>query len=137
MPLNRRRARAVHWLLPLLVLRLLLPTGVMPGVAHGAPALVLCSLQLDAPGVAAAAPLSDDEIHHADGTVAPDSAHDPAAQDHCPFGAAAHLAPILAPASIRCALSTVLTTVDAQTGRALAPPGPPRTQPSRAPPALS
>jgi hypothetical protein len=122
--MTQQRARTLaHWLLPLLVLRLLLPLGVMPGVAHGAAALVLCSLHLDAP--AAAQPGTHDPGH-------------PEAQtDHCPFGAAAHLAPFTALAPLRFAFAEVRITVDAETGRALALLGPPRAQLSRAPPAFS
>jgi hypothetical protein len=129
MRLTRHRARTLaHWLLLPLVLRLLLPLGVMPGVAHGVPALVLCSLHRDAP----------DQPAPGGTDAGAQDRHAPAAQaDHCPFGAAAHLAPVTAPAAVQCAFAAVLITVTAETGRALAPLGPPRVQLSRAPPAFS
>jgi hypothetical protein len=127
MILDRRRARTLaYWLLPLWVLRLLLPVGVMPGMAHGAPALVLCSLSLHFD-----ASLDAGRAHSPGG-------HDPTTQpDQCPFGTAAHLAPVTAIEPIRFGFATVLVTVDAETGRALALIGPPRTQLSRAPPTFS
>jgi hypothetical protein len=127
MALDRRRARnLLHWLLPLLVLRLLLPLGVMPGVAHGAPALVLCSLYSAASPHAGAPDVG--------GGSGP---HDHAAQTSCPFAAAAHVAPVLAFEPVQFTFAAVLITADAKTGRALALIGPPRSHLSRAPPAFS
>lgn len=60
------------WLLPLLVMRLLLPTGVMPARSTHGLALVLCSVQ------------------HPQSAPQPGHAH---AEALCPFAAAASAAP--------------------------------------------
>jgi|SRR5450631_3928563 hypothetical protein len=115
--MNRHNAQLwVLWLLPLLVTRLLLPTGVMPErSAHGV-ALVLCSWQ-----------------HH---QSAPDQNHSHA-DAPCPFAAAASATPAATPMVpvLAGTLSTLAPSADeaqcaGQTGAA-------RSQRARAPPSFS
>jgi hypothetical protein len=104
------------WLLPLLLTRLLLPTGVMPArSAHGV-ALVLCSWQ-----------------HH---RSAPDQNHSHA-DAPCPFAAAATAA---APATpILPGLAGTLSTLAPSAGEAqcFGQTGAARSQSARAPPSFS
>jgi hypothetical protein len=115
--MTRRRAEFwMLWLLPLLVMRLLLPTGVMPARSTHGVALVLCSIQ------------------HL--RSAPESGH-AHAEPLCPFAAAASAAPpsaLIGPA-LPDALSNQSPMVcEAQcTGQS----GAPRTQLARAPPSFS
>lgn len=114
--MTRRRAEFwLLWLLPLLVMRLLLPTGVMPARGDHGFALILCSPQ----------------HQHA----APDSgrAH---ADAPCPFAAAATVAP---PASVQRApyaltgRSTLILPPAPRTAPAVLA----RSQRARAPPSFS
>ncbi|HEY1724440.1 MAG TPA: hypothetical protein VGF89_03380 [Steroidobacteraceae bacterium] len=103
------------WLLPLLVMRLLLPTGVMPARGDHGFALILCSV----------------EHPHA----APDSgrAH---ADAPCPFAAAATLAPPASVALTPCVLwsgsELVLAPAPCSASSVLT-----RSQQARAPPSFS
>jgi hypothetical protein len=114
--MTRRNAQFwMLWLLPLLVTRLLLPTGVMPArSAHGV-ALVLCSWQ-----------------HH---RSAPDQSHSHA-EAPCPFAAAA-AAPTAT--SVLAALASTLSTLAPSTGTAQCTghTGAARSQRARAPPSFS
>lgn len=104
------------WLLPLLVMRLLLPTGVMPARGTHGFALVLCSVQ------------------HLQSAPQPGHAH---AEALCPFAAAATAAP--PPAPIRPALPVALpgTSQIACTAQCGGQSGTPRSQLARAPPSFS
>jgi hypothetical protein len=115
--MTRRRAEFwMLWLLPLLVMRLLLPTGVMPARSTHGFALVLCSEQ------------------HPQSAPQPGHAH---AETLCPFAAAASAAP--PQAAIQPALPLALS------GQAQIPcsaqcrgqSGTVRTQLARAPPSFS
>ena len=115
--MNRHNAQLwVLWLLPLLVTRLLLPTGVMPArSAHGV-ALVLCGWQ-----------------HH---RSAPDQDHSHA-DAPCPFAAAATAAPPATP--ILPVLAGTLSTLAPSAGEAqcAGQTGAARSQRARAPPSFS
>jgi hypothetical protein len=117
--MSRRRAEFwMLWLLPLLVMRLLLPTGVMPARSTHGVALVLCSIQ------------------HL--RSAPDQGHAPAHADAlCPFAAAATPAPpatliLPAPAGSLSTLSPLACEAQCS-GKT----GAPRSQLARAPPSFS
>jgi hypothetical protein len=115
--MTRRNAQFwMLWLLPLLVTRLLLPTGVMPArAAHGV-ALVLCSWQ-----------------HH---RSAPDQTHSHA-DAPCPFAAAATAAPPAA-ASLAALASTLPTLAPSSgTAQCIGRSGVARSQRARAPPSFS
>jgi len=110
------------WLLPLLVARLLLPPGVMPGSNLQGAALVLCSMHHDAAGRAGhQAPVQGDSH----------------GEKVCPFAAAAAAAPVsTAPAvAVRVAKAAIVAMGTVAQRRADA--GPPRSQTSRGPPILS
>lgn len=104
------------WLLPLLVMRLLLPTGVMPARSTHGVALVLCSVQ------------------HLRSAPQPGHAH---AEALCPFAAAATAAPpaaLLQPALAAALSGQSPIACEAQcSGQS----GTPRTQLARAPPSFS
>ena len=104
------------WLLPLLVMRLLLPTGVMPARSTHGFALVLCSAQ------------------HLRSAPQSGQAH---AGALCPFAAAASAAP---PAvQVRSALPPALSrqSLIACTAQCSGQSGTPRSQLARAPPSSS
>lgn len=117
--MTRRQAQLwTVWLLPLLVVRLLLPSGVMPAHgAHGA-SLVMCRAQFGAPLLPASSGGHTDPTH---------------ADHSCPFFAAAALA---APTTQLSALSPLLLVVAVAllALRRINPSGPIRSQRSRAPP---
>ena len=104
------------WLLPLLVMRLLLPSGVMPAHSTHGLALVLCSAQ------------------HARSAPDPGHVH---ADALCPFAAAVTPAPpasLLQPADAATQSSLSPLACQAQCG---AQSGAPRSQLARAPPSFS
>jgi hypothetical protein len=113
------RRRAEFWmlgLLPLLVLRLLLPTGVMPARGIHGLALVLCSAQQ-----VRSAP--DTGQVHADAL--------------CPFAAAATPAPPATPMQPAVAGSPSSLPPLARQALCSGPSGAPRSQLARAPPSFS
>src|ERR1700680_2570539 len=115
--MTRRRAEFwMLWLLPLLVMRLLLPTGVMPARSTHGFALVLCSMQ------------------HLRSAPEQDHAR---ADALCPFAAAATLAP--PSALILPALADTLSSFSPLAGEAQCSGkfGAPRTQLARAPASFS
>jgi hypothetical protein len=115
--MTRRRAEFwMLWLLPLLVMRLLLPTGVMPARSSHGLALVLCSVQ------------------HLRSAPQPGHARIEAL---CPFAAAASAAPpsalilpALTPVPSRQSLIACTAQCNGQSGT-------PRSQLARAPPSFS
>jgi hypothetical protein len=114
--MTRRRAEFwLLWLIPLLVMRLLLPTGVMPARGDHGFALILCTVQHP----------------HA----APDAgrAH---ADAPCPFAAAATVAPPasaqLAPCALTVSRALILAPAPCAARSVLA-----RSQRARAPPSFS
>jgi hypothetical protein len=112
------RRRAELWmlgLLPLLVVRLLLPTGVMPARGTHGLALVLCSAQ------------------HA--RSAPDTGH-VHADALCPFAAAGTPAPPASPMPPAVAPSPSSLWPLARQARCSGPSGAPRSQLARAPPVI-
>jgi hypothetical protein len=104
------------WLLPLLVMRLLLPTGVMPARSTHGLALVLCGVQ------------------HLPSAPQPGHAH---AEALCPFAAAASAAPPAA--TIRPALPLALARQlpIARSAQCSGQSGTVRSQLARAPPSFS
>ncbi len=126
--MSRRRTESwMLWLLPLFVLRLLLPTGVMPGQEPRGAALVLCSTRVLQPASSAS---TASERH----SSRPGSTH---AEALCPFAAAATLA---APSTWALQQPSPLLqdrVVQCPNAQCTAPSGPPRSQLSRAPPLLS
>jgi hypothetical protein len=115
--MTRHRAQLwMLWLLPLLVMRLLLPTGVMPArSAHGV-ALVLCSWQ-----------------HH---QSAPDRNHSHV-DALCPFAAAATAAPPAAPILPVVAATRSTRAPRAGEAQCAGQTGAIRSQSARAPPSFS
>ena len=78
--MTRRRLQfTIHWLLPLLVLRLMLPSGIMPAYELQGIKLVFCSGLVQLP---------QDDLGH---SGQPSSAHSDVL---CPFAAAAAPAPL-------------------------------------------
>lgn len=147
--MTRRSAQLwMRSLLPLLVLRLLLPTGVMPvASAHGI-ALVPCGMDLGP--MAMPGPMDMQHAMDMRGSMAMDDAGAAApaapAPDQstarkdtiCPFAAAATLAPVSAkPLTALQLLATSTLVVVSQEPQRTAQSGPLRTQLSRAPPAFS
>src|SRR5579863_1497387 len=115
--MTRRRAELwMLWLLPLLMMRLLLPTGVMPARSSHGFALVLCSVQ------------------HLRSAPQPGHAH---AETPCPFAAAASAAPPTAQLQPPLPLTLARQLQIACTGQCSAQSGTVRTQLARAPPSLS
>jgi len=126
--MSPRRAESwMLWLLPLLVLRLLLPTGVMPGQEPRGAAFVLCSTRVLQPASPASTAAQRDSSRSG-------STH---AEALCPFAAAATLA---APSTWALQQRPPLLqdrVVEWPKAQCTAPSGPPRSQLSRAPPLLS
>jgi hypothetical protein len=115
--MTRRRAEFwMLWLLPLLVMRLLLPTGVMPARSTHGFALVLCSVQ------------------HLRSAPQPGHAH---AESLCPFAAAASAAPPSAPIQPALPLALPGQSLIACTSQCNGQSGTPRSQLARAPPSFS
>lgn len=115
--MTRRRAEFwMFWLLPLLVMRLLLPTGVMPARSTHGFALVLCSVQ------------------HLRSAPQPGHAH---AEALCPFAAAASAAPPSAPIQPALALAPSRQPLVVCTAQCSGQSGTPRSQLARAPPSFS
>jgi hypothetical protein len=115
--MTRRRAEFwMLWLLPLLVMRLLLPTGVMPARSNHGFALVLCSVQ------------------HLRSAPQPGQAH---ADTLCPFAAAASAAPPSAQVQPPLPLMLSRQLQVACTAQCNAQSGTVRTQLARAPPSFS
>jgi hypothetical protein len=120
--ISRRRIRhVIALLLPLMVLRALLPAGFMPVAEHGELRMVMCSAGLALPGT----------DHSGKGT------QDHTGSDSCPFAHAAasapptqHVVAITEPLREVRFLSLAIDTLPPATG-------PPRTAAARAPPALS
>lgn len=122
--MTRRRAENwIVWLLPLLMLRLLLPVGVMPAAGPQGTGFVLCTAQF---GVNAAAANHTAPIRG--------SSH---ADSLCPFAAAAAGAPTpsVRPMAAR-GVAVILPELSIVAGMPSAS-GPVRSQTSRAPPQLS
>lgn len=113
------------WLLPLLLLRLLLPTGVMPADAAGHASLALCSEGLPQP-----AAVPDREQRQ----PRPGGSH---ADSLCPFAAAAALAPPSAPSPPAPRIAASDAPSRGSQAQRTARSGPRRSQLSRAPPSLS
>ena len=121
--MTRRRLQfTIHWLLPLLVLRLMLPSGIMPAYDLQGMKLVFCSGLVQQP--------QDDAGH----SGSPASAH---ADVLCPFAAAAAPAPPPVPVLTELRLSVAISPVARQLFFAVVQPGPRRIQTPRGPPALS
>jgi hypothetical protein len=115
--MTRHRAQFwMLWLLPLLVMRLLLPTGVMPAHSTHGFALVLCSVQ------------------HLRSAPQPGHAH---AEALCPFAAAASVAPPAAPIQPALPLAPARQSQIACSAQCSGQSGTARTQLARAPPSLS
>src|SRR5579863_5324515 len=115
--MTRRRAEFwMLWLLPLLLMRLLLPTGVMPARSTHGFALVLCSVQ------------------HLQSAPQPGHAH---AETLCPFAAAASVAP--PSAAMQPALPLALSGASqiAGSSQCSGQSGALRSQLARAPPSFS
>lgn len=117
----------VLWLLPLLVWQLLLPPGVMPGARAGAAALVLCPMH-------GAMPAGDPGSV---GPVAPGTGTEKYRPSICPFAATGAAAPSLAGLPVAAHDSPPRLDPPAYVSAPWAPPGPVRSQISRAPPRLS
>jgi hypothetical protein len=114
----------LRWLLPVLVLRALIPTGFMLEFADGRMSMVLCSGVVHTPG----------QHDHHGGSGSNAQSHQGGSL--CPFAAAlgvpalvAASMPIVLPAPVQ-ALHSFAVPLDS-------PFGPERTQQSRAPPALA
>src|SRR5580698_8402443 len=106
--MTRRRAEFwMLWLLPLLVMRLLLPTGVMPARSTHGFALVLCSVQ------------------HPQSAPQPGHAH---AEVVCPFAAAATTAPPCAAMQPALPMALSGTSQTACTAQCSGQSGTPRSQ---------
>jgi hypothetical protein len=116
----RVRHRTLIWLLPLMLWRLLLPVGFMPGTTAGSP-LVLCSMHHVANAAGGA--------HPADGTR--DGTH---ADKVCPFSVAGVAAPTATAATPTAGLRSRVLPLALAEAQRLATPGPARHLPSRAPP---
>jgi hypothetical protein len=104
------------WLLPLLVMRLLLPTGVMPARSSHGFALVLCSVQ------------------HLRSAPQPGHAH---AEALCPFAAAASAAPPAAPIQLASPLALARQSQIACSAQCSGQSRIVRSQLARAPPSFS
>jgi len=115
--MTRRRSEVwMLWLLPLLVMRLLLPIGVMPARSTHGFALVLCSVQ------------------HLRSAPQPGHAH---AEALCPFAAAASAAPPSALIQPALPLALARQSLIACTAQCSGQSGAPRSQLARAPPSFS
>lgn len=126
---RRLTRRCIALLLPLMVLRALLPAGYMPAVEHGQWRMVMCSAGLQLPAA-----------HHTDHQPIPDhpgSGHSGSPDGGCPFASAAQTAPVC---QYVVAIIEPLRKVQfAAVAADDLPPatGPPRRTAARGPPSLS
>jgi len=138
--MTHRRAKSwLIWLLPLLVLRLLLPSGVMPAYgSQGTTRLVLCSLDLvqtkQSIGSLTSIGLRSDTVA---GDHAPAHQKGPHTSSLCPFAAAATPAPGYTVSLRVLPATSVLLILSASQSQRATRSGPVRSQLSRAPPSFS
>ncbi|HTE40371.1 MAG TPA: DUF2946 family protein [Steroidobacteraceae bacterium] len=134
--MTKRTPLLIWLLLPLLLLRGLVPTGFMVDASQGKLAIVVCPGHILTQGGESGLSASSEHEGHAH-HGAPPQQHESSPNQLCPFAAAASAAllPGLTPA-LTASVPSLTVDVEVSYGPAL-PAGPIRTQQSRAPPHLS